>query len=87
MLLDHARTKHYAWLTSPPAAMAFINQRPILRIMRPSLFLFFLALSCARQLPGQDRATDEATFRGNRAEIAITVRFFTITPTVAYSPL
>ena len=73
MLLDHARTKHYAWLASPPAAMASINQRPILRIMRPSLFLFFLALSCARQLPSQDRASDEATFRGNRAEIAITV--------------
>ncbi len=43
------------------------------RIVRTSLFLVILAFVCARRLLGQDRASDEATFRGNRAEIAITV--------------
>jgi tetratricopeptide (TPR) repeat protein len=73
VLLDHTRTKHYAGLASPPAAMTSVNQCPTLRIMRTSLFLLFLAFSCTRQLLGQDRASDEAAFRGNRAEIVITV--------------
>jgi len=57
--------------------MKLLNQRlevlPELRITRISLLVLFLGFSCQRQVLCQDRASDEATFRGNRAEIAITV--------------
>jgi tetratricopeptide (TPR) repeat protein len=80
-LLDYALTKHYAWLASPAAAMKLFTRqsesgselRWKLRIAGISLPVLFLGFSCARLVLCQDRASDESAFRGNRAEIAITI--------------
>jgi len=72
-LLDGAHTKHYAWLESPAAVMNLPTERRKSQMMRMLLLALLPAFSCAQSLLCQDRGSDEASFRGNRAEIAITV--------------
>jgi len=53
--------------------MNLFNQSPEMGIKRVSLLLLLLAIPSAQSVFCQGRASDESAFRGNRAEIAITV--------------
>jgi tetratricopeptide (TPR) repeat protein len=53
--------------------MNLLNQSPEMWIKRVSLLVLLLAIPSAQSVFCQGRASDESAFRGNRAEIAITV--------------
>jgi Tfp pilus assembly protein PilF len=73
-LLDPAPARYYAWVASFPAAMDLLNLRSQLPMRHVSLLFILSTFLLQRPVLGQARSSDESAFRGNHAEIAITLR-------------